>query len=63
MPWKAVWSGPRQCSVSADGGWIWSQSVNVCDQNVVYQAAFSAARLPYRVRSHARKPAAQRSHA
>jgi hypothetical protein len=46
MPWNAVCSGPRQCSVSAVGGSISAQSVNVCDQNVVYHAVFSAARLP-----------------
>ena len=57
MPWNAVWSGPRQCSVSADGGSISSQSVNVCDQNVVYQAALSASRVPYRSRSQSRKAA------
>ncbi|MEE3920357.1 hypothetical protein V2I01_25620 [Micromonospora sp. BRA006-A] len=42
MPAKAVWSGPRQCSVSADGASIWSQSVKVCDQKVVYQAEFNS---------------------
>lgn len=46
MPWNAVWSGPRQCSVSAEGGSIWSQPVNVCDQNVVYQASLSRSRVP-----------------
>jgi hypothetical protein len=61
MPWNAVWSGPRQCSVSADGGSISSQSVKVCAQNVVYQAAFNASREPYRSRSHWRNPAAHSS--
>ena len=56
-----MWSGPRQCSVSADGGSISSQSVNVCDQKVVYQASFSASSVPYRSRSQSRKPAAHRS--
>ncbi len=58
IPWNAVWSGPRQCSVSADGGSISSQSVNVCDQNVVYQASLSRSNDPYRARSQSRKPAA-----
>jgi hypothetical protein len=61
MPWNAVWSGPRQCSVSADGGSISAQSVKVCDQNVVHQAAFSRSSVPYRARSQSRKPAAHRS--
>jgi hypothetical protein len=61
MPWNAVWSGPRQCSVSAEGASISSQAVNVCDQNVVYQAVFKASKVPYRDRSQERKAAAHRS--
>lgn len=60
MPWKAVWSGPRQCSVSADGGSISSQSENRCDQNVVYQAAFRASSVEYRSRSQSRNAAAHK---
>ena len=61
MPGNAVWSGPRQCSVSADGGSISSQSVKRCDQKVVYQASLSASRSPYRSRSQTRNAAAHRS--
>ena len=61
MPWKAVWSGPRQCSVSAVGGSISSQSVNVCDQNVVFQASLRRSSVPYRSRSQSRNAAAHRS--
>ena len=61
MPGNAVWSGPRQCSVSAEGGSISAQSPKRCDQKVVYQAAFSSSSEPYLACSQSRKPAAHRS--